>query len=104
LHPAVLRMLKRICDVAQEAGIQTYMCGEMASEPAHLPILLGLGIEELSMNPQSIPVIKAMIRALKAEDTRGFVTEALNKTRAADIISLVEGTYGGIISKTIYSD
>jgi phosphoenolpyruvate-protein phosphotransferase (PTS system enzyme I) len=104
LHPAVLRMLKRICDVAREAGIQTYICGEMASEPAHLPILLGLGIEELSMNPQSIPVIKGMIRSLRAEDTRAFVAEALKMERAADIISLVEKTYGGIISRTIYSD
>jgi phosphotransferase system enzyme I (PtsI) len=104
LHPAVLRMLKRICDVAREAGIQTYICGEMASEPAHLPILLGLGIEELSMNPQSIPIIKSMIRALKAEDTKGFLAEALKMTRAADIIGLLEKTYGGIISKTIYSD
>jgi phosphotransferase system enzyme I (PtsI) len=104
LHPAVLRMLKRICDVSREAGIQTYICGEMASEPAHLPILLGLGIEELSMNPQSIPIIKSMIRALKAEDAKGFLTEALKMTRAADIISLLEKTYGGIISKTIYSD
>jgi phosphotransferase system enzyme I (PtsI) len=43
LHPAILRMIKRTCDVAREKGIKTYMCGEMAGEPLYAPILLGWG-------------------------------------------------------------
>ncbi|MDI6775613.1 MAG: phosphoenolpyruvate--protein phosphotransferase, partial [Verrucomicrobiota bacterium] len=54
LHPAVIRLIKQLVDVGKKAGIKTYMCGEMAADITHLPILLGIGISELSMSPQSI--------------------------------------------------
>ena len=73
LHPAILRMIKRTCDVGREKGIKTYMCGEMAGEPLFAPILLGLGVDELSMNPQAIPLVKNAIRSINTADLRDFM-------------------------------
>lgn len=104
MHPAVIRMLKHVCDVSRQAGIKTYMCGEMAGDPDSLPLLLGLGMDELSMNPQSIPVIKSIVRTLKADDTKAFLDEALKQSTATQIIELTKNTYGSILSNTLYTE
>ena len=62
LNPAVLKMIKMTYDAAQKNGIEVVMCGEMAGDPINIPVLLGLGLTNLSMNSASIPVIKKMIR------------------------------------------
>ena len=63
LDPAILRMIKRTADVALDKGIKVHMCGEMANSPLYAPLLLGMGLEDLSMNPQAIPAVKRMIRS-----------------------------------------
>jgi len=93
-HPAILRMIKHVTDVGKEKGKKVFMCGEMAGDPFNVPVLLGLGIDELSMNPQSIPAVKNMIRSLKVEDTRRFIKEALKQTTTMDVIKLVEASFG----------
>lgn len=93
-HPAILRMIKHVTDVGKEKGIKVFMCGEMAGDPFNVPVLLGLGIDELSMNPQSIPAVKNMIRSLKVEDTRLFIKDALKLTNTMDVIKLVESSFG----------
>jgi len=62
LHPAVLRSLQRVVEVARAAGIEACICGEMAGDPLYLPILLGLGFAELSMSAASIPRVKQILR------------------------------------------
>jgi phosphotransferase system enzyme I (PtsI) len=104
MHPAVIRILKNICEVSRQAGVNTYMCGEMAGDPNCLPILLGLGMNELSMNPQSIPVIKSIVRTLKVEDAKNFLDEVLKQSTAAQIIELNQRTYNGILADTLYSE
>ena len=64
LHPAVLRMLRTIVSAAHNEGIWISMCGEMAAEPLHSLLLIGLGFDELSMNPGSIPLLKRIIRSV----------------------------------------
>ncbi len=64
LHPSVLRLLKNIIDSAHENGITVALCGEMASESIYLPVLLGLGIDEMSMNPVAILEIKRILRSI----------------------------------------
>ncbi len=98
LHPAILRMVKRVADEAANAGIKVFMCGEMAADPWYIPILLGLGINELSMNPQSIPAVKKTIRSLAVADTRDFISEIMLLTDAKEIETVVRDTYGKYLS------
>jgi phosphotransferase system enzyme I (PtsI) len=99
LDPAILRMLKRLADVTKLNNIRMFMCGEMAGYPIHTPLLLGLGLDEFSMNPQSIPTIKQMIRSIKISDTKDLVEEALNLMSAEKVFSLLRDTYGSILSE-----
>jgi len=104
LDPAIIRMLKHVADVAREKKIKIFMCGEMAGIPHHIPLLLGLGMDELSMNPQTIPDIKRVIRSLNVADTRAFVQEVLKQTTAKKTFELIKDTYGGILSDQLYSE
>ena len=97
LHPAILRLLKFVSDAAKDHKIQLFMCGEMASDPFNLPILMGLGLDELSMNPQAIPMAKNVIRTLSAAETRPFLETALMQTTAGDVEDLIRDAYGKII-------
>jgi phosphoenolpyruvate-protein phosphotransferase (PTS system enzyme I) len=99
MHPAILRMIKRTCDVGREKGISIYMCGEMAAEPLFTPILLGLGVDELSMNPQAIPMVKNAIRAIDTTDLGAFLEEVLKMITPQAVEALLESTYGSIVSK-----
>jgi phosphotransferase system enzyme I (PtsI) len=85
LHLAVLRMLKLVCDAGRAASIPVSMCGEMAGEPLYALVLLGLGLDELSMNGPSIPLVKRIVRAASAEDGRRLVDRLLEYTAADDI-------------------
>lgn len=68
LHPAVVRMIKHAVDAAHQAGIEVGLCGEMASDPFCVPILLGMGMDSLSMNPQAVPGIKRIIRQTRMDE------------------------------------
>lgn len=68
LHPAILRALQAICRAAKEAGISVAMCGEMASDPLYTLVLLGLGFDELSMNPPNIPRVKEILRQVRSDE------------------------------------
>ncbi len=103
LHPAIIRMIKNVADVVRDKGIKLFMCGEMASDPINLPILLGLGIDELSMNPQSIPAVKSMIRALKVEDARAFMKDVFKQNTASGVEELIRETYGSILFEKVYA-
>ena len=85
LHLSVLRMVKGICDAAGAAGIPVSVCGEMAGDPLHTLVLLGLGVTELSMNGPAIPVVKKVIRGARASDARALVDRLLSLTFADDI-------------------
>lgn len=104
LHPAIITMIKHTADAAKNNGIKIFMCGEMAGELIHIPILLGLGLDELSMNPQSIPTVKSMIRSLDIEDSKMFINKILKQNTASDIMKLVNDTYGSLISDKIYKE
>jgi phosphotransferase system enzyme I (PtsI) len=99
LHPAVIRMLKHVIDVGKQKGIKVGMCGEMAGDPFNMPILLGLEIDELSMNPQSIPSVKNTIRALDVKSCKLFLKDVLQQTTTEDVMKLMTDKYGDIISK-----
>lgn len=77
LHPAVLRTLRQIADVAEQLGRPLSLCGEMAAEPASALLLLGLGVQELSMTPSSIPRVKQTLRGCSAARARAVARECL---------------------------
>jgi phosphoenolpyruvate-protein phosphotransferase (PTS system enzyme I) len=85
LHLAVLRTLKSIADAARARGKPVSMCGEMAGDPLYTLVLLGLGLDELSMNGPSIPLVKRVIRSASARDGRELLDRILGLTIAEDI-------------------
>ncbi len=89
LHPAVLRLVKEVVMAADEAGIWVGLCGELAGEAEAIPILLGLGIDELSMAPASIPGAKAILRAWTLRHAQAVAAEALTLDSAAAVRELV---------------
>jgi phosphotransferase system enzyme I (PtsI) len=97
LHPAILRMLKHVTDVGKKKNVPVSICGEMAGDPLHVPVLLGLGFNELSMNPKSIPVIKSMIRSMNVSETKIFMEMALKQNTAGDVFSLLHARFGNIL-------
>jgi len=85
LHLAVLRLVRAVSDAGLAANVPVAMCGEMAGDPMHALVLLGLGVTELSMNGPSIPLVKRVIRAAKASDARALALRLLELTTADDI-------------------
>jgi phosphotransferase system enzyme I (PtsI) len=85
LHPALLRLVKGVIDAGKKAGIPVSMCGEMASDPLYAIILLGLGLENFSMNPSSIPIIKNVVRSVRYKDCRRIADIAMTKKTAQEI-------------------
>jgi phosphotransferase system enzyme I (PtsI) len=103
LDPAIIRMIKQVADVTKDKGIGLFMCGEMAATPNHIPLLLGMGLDELSMNPQSIPQIKRVIRSLDVSDARAFVREALKKKTARGVFELSKDAFGDTLANVTFS-
>jgi len=85
LHPAILRMISQVVESGHKMGIDVGICGEMAGDVTYLPLLLGLGIDELSMHPLAIPYIKKMIRSSKAGDMDQLAREVLTLSTAEEI-------------------
>ncbi|MBL7064562.1 MAG: phosphoenolpyruvate--protein phosphotransferase [Anaerolineae bacterium] len=76
-HPAVLRLVRDVILAAHAQGKWVGLCGELAGEPLAIPILLGLGLDEFSMNPPAIPLAKQIIRALTLDGAREVAQAAL---------------------------
>jgi phosphotransferase system enzyme I (PtsI) len=84
LHPAVLKMIKKAVDDAHAHKITIALCGEMAGEPRYVPVLLGLGLDEISMNPYAIPRAKKAIRGLDHGYCRELLEEIMKKDSPAE--------------------
>lgn len=90
LHPAILRALKQVCDAAHEAGIEVSMCGEMAAEPLYVPVLLGLRLNELSMNHACIPRVKRVLRNLTRVEGEAMLNELLELPTSKEISTYID--------------
>jgi phosphoenolpyruvate-protein phosphotransferase (PTS system enzyme I) len=85
LHPAVLRLIKQTIDTGHAKGKWVGMCGELAGMTKAIPILLGLGLDEFSMNPRAIPEAKHLIGKLTDEKAREIASQAMSFGTAAEI-------------------
>jgi len=88
--PAVLRLVRDVITAAHAEGKWVGMCGELAGEPLAAPILLGLGLDEFSMSPPMVPVIKQIIRNLSAEEMKDLAVEALKLETPDEIKGLIK--------------
>ncbi|KAB8332250.1 phosphoenolpyruvate--protein phosphotransferase [Scytonema tolypothrichoides VB-61278] len=88
MHPAVLRMIQQTVQAAQKAGIWVGLCGELAANPLAAPILLGLGLDEVSLNPQGIPAFKQAIAQLTMVEAEAITASALQQDSADKVRAL----------------
>ena len=92
-HPAVLRVLRQVVLAAQARRVKVSVCGEMAGDPVYAPLLLGLGVDELSMTPALLPAVKYLVRNTKFSDARKLAEAALAETDPRKTYALVEAFY-----------
>lgn len=89
-YPAVLRLVRDVIKAAHAEGKWVGMCGELAGEPLAAPILLGLGLDEFSMSPPMVPLIKQILRSLCADEMKLLAEEALKLEMPEQIKQLVK--------------
>ncbi len=86
-HPAIVRLIKAAVDAARRSNIWVGVCGEMAGDPVMAPLLLGLGVDELSAAPPLVPQVKFMVRRLKMPETQALAEFALNSESGSEILA-----------------
>lgn len=89
LHPSVLRLIREIVETSHQAGKWTEVCGELGGDPDATPLLVGLGVDELSINPASIPQIKSVLRDLTMESAQTLAQKALRCQTSIEVRELV---------------
>ena len=89
-HPGILRLIKATVDAGQAHGIWTGVCGEMASDLAVVPLLLGLGVAELSVTPSMVPRVKMLIRSIEMAQARELAAFALDSDSPKEILTRAE--------------
>ena len=86
-HPAILRLIKMTVDAAHQHGLWVGVCGEMAGDPTLVPLLLGLGVDELSAATPLVPAVKYLIRRLKMTEARELAEFAVQCDSSAEILA-----------------
>ncbi len=88
-HPSVLRLIRVTADAGRDAGIEVSVCGEMASNPLAVFLLIGLGIQALSVGTSSLPEIKKVIRSVPSADARQAASAALEASSAGEVVEIL---------------
>jgi multiphosphoryl transfer protein len=94
LHPAVLRLIAHTIEAAHKHGKRADICGELGSDPVAVPILIGLGMDELSVSIPSVPTVKAQVRGLKLAEIQPLAQQALECSTAQEVRELVKKHFG----------
>lgn len=87
-HPSIIRMVQHVVHAAYAHGKWVGICGEMASEPLLVPLVLGLGIHELSMSPVAIPAVKQLVRRVRMYEAEALVDQAVKCGSAEEVLGL----------------
>jgi phosphocarrier protein FPr len=87
-HPAVLRLINTTVNAAHNAGKWVGVCGELGADPQAVPILIGLGVDELSVTVPAIPTVKAQVRSLNYETAQALAKQALQCATSSDVRQL----------------
>lgn len=91
-HPAILRLIKGVVDSAHDKGIPVSVCGEMASQLSCVPLLVGMGVDELSMNTHSIPKVKKLLNTITEKEARKLTEKCLKLRTELEIRDFVKKT------------
>jgi multiphosphoryl transfer protein len=91
LHPSVLRLIRSVTEAAEAHGKWVGVCGELGSDPQAVPLLVGLGVSELSVNPPAVPATKETVREVDAGAAAALAGEALGLDSAEEVRALVTG-------------
>jgi phosphotransferase system enzyme I (PtsI) len=98
LHPAVLRMILMVRRAARRRRLPVSLCGEMASDPALLTLLIGLGLAEFSMTPGAIPVAKQVLAEVRVDELRGLARRVLRLGTVDEIERELQAALGRLTS------
>lgn len=90
LHPAVLQMIQRTVQAGHQAGIEVAMCGEMAGDVFLLPVLVGLGLDQLSMPARLIPKVRKVLKGLKVSEVKPLTEELLKLSTSEQIKTVLQ--------------
>ena len=90
LHPAVLMLIRRTVEAARGCGIPVSVCGEMATNLRAVPVLIGLGVDTLSVSPVYLPGVKRVVRAMKRSEGRMLAAEALQSTNGGEVAARLD--------------
>jgi phosphoenolpyruvate-protein phosphotransferase (PTS system enzyme I) len=102
-HPGVLRLMERTARAGRDAGIEVSVCGEMAGNPLGVFLLLGLGINALSVSSAALPEIKKVIRSVPAVEAREAVARALRAATADDVITILTSELARFLDLSLFS-
>ncbi len=102
-HPAVLRMIKKVADAANAAGVSVSVCGEVAGEPEYALILVGFGVGTLSMNAFSILKVKRLLRSISYEQAHKICEEILGFDTATEVESHVSAKLAELYTDEFWS-
>jgi phosphocarrier protein FPr len=91
LHPAVLRLIEMTVNAAHQEGKWVGVCGELGADPQAIPILVGLGVDELSVTVPAVPIVKAQVRNLNLKEAKSLAQDALKCATAKQVRQLALG-------------
>jgi phosphotransferase system enzyme I (PtsI) len=91
-------MIRQVVKAARAAGIPVAVCGEMAGDPLSAFILLGLGVDDLSMSPWSMPVVKNIIRSVSMKEAKSDLRRILQLDTASKVREFVSGKMGNLLA------
>lgn len=104
LHPAFIRLLRQIVDEIHKAGKWVGMCGEMAAEVRYLPLLLGLGLDEISVPARSVPEVKNAVRRFSAAQCKQLSVQISACRESSEIEALLESSEPSISNLPLLSE
>ncbi len=85
-HPAIIRLIRHTIDTSHEHGLWTGVCGEMGGNPIMVPLLMGLGIDEISVSPPHVPLVKDVIRKLRYSEVEQLAAAVLASNSGAEVL------------------
>lgn len=87
-HPAILKLIQLTIDIGHRNGVWITVCGEMAGNPMLAPLLLGMGVDELSVSPPAVPLVKHVIRNVRYGDVESLAEQALRSESGDEVLAL----------------